>query len=72
MGTCGKFSNINLSKLLLKGDILLKGNMHRSKIVKKKIIKTEPYISADANELEQYLEDPLLVLFILIRLIMIF
>ena len=58
MGTCGKFSNINLSKILLKGDILLKGNMHRLKIVKKKIIKIESYISADTNELEQYLQDP--------------
>ena len=32
--------------------------MHRSKIVKKKIIKIESYISADTNELEQYLQDP--------------
>lgn len=58
MGTCGKPKHVNLGRIFLKGEILLKGNMHRSKIVKKTIAKTESYITSDLNELEQYQQDP--------------
>lgn len=58
MATCGKPKHANLGKMFLKGEVLLKGNMHRSKTVKRSIIKSESYITSDLNELEQYHQDP--------------
>ena len=58
MSTCGKSRYAGLGKLFLTVDVLLKGNMHRSKMVKKKIIKIEAYKSSDNRELERYKQDP--------------
>ena len=65
MGTCGKPRNNYLSKLVIKGDILFKGHMHRSKTVRKNVInklvnqnKNTTYATGDPQELEQYQQDP--------------
>lgn len=65
MGTCGKFRLRGLGKLVIKGDIIFKGHMHRSKTIRKNVInrligksKNATYITADLQELEQYRQDP--------------
>lgn len=58
MATCGKLKGAYLSNLFLKGDALLRGNMHRSRTVKKNLSKTRPYVIEDLEELEKYQEDP--------------
>ncbi|MFQ6793891.1 alpha/beta fold hydrolase [Thomasclavelia sp.] len=65
MGTCGKQHFIRLKKLIIKGDALIKGNMHRSNTISKNIInkllsedKNANYQTGDDRELKLYLEDP--------------
>ncbi|MCI9630088.1 alpha/beta fold hydrolase [Thomasclavelia cocleata] len=58
MGTCGKLRHINLGKAFVKGEVILRGNMYRSKLIKKAIVKCETYITSDLNELELYHQDP--------------
>lgn len=58
MGTCGKPKYGRIGKLFLRGEVLFRGNMHRSKIVKKAIVKNERYITSDLNELDLYQQDP--------------
>ena len=40
MGTCGKLKRTNIGKVFLKGEVLLRGAMHRSKTLKKQLLKT--------------------------------
>lgn len=65
LGTCGKQHFIKLKKLIIKGDVLFKGPMHRSKTVRKNVInklfshdKDNYYQTGDNREMAQYLEDP--------------
>lgn len=58
MGTCGKLKRTNIGKVFLKGEVLLRGAMHRSKTLKKRLLKTKPYVTSDLEELEKYQDDP--------------
>lgn len=58
MATCGKVKNATIGKVFLKGEVLLRGNMHRSKTLKKRLSKTNPYITYDLDELAKYQDDP--------------
>ena len=58
MGTCGKLKRTNIAKVFLKGEVLLRGSMHRSKTLKKRLLKTKPYVTDDLEELEKYRDDP--------------
>ena len=65
MGTCGKPHFALIGKLIIKGDAMVKGHMHRSKTVRKNVInqlisrtKNATYVTGDARELEQYQQDP--------------
>lgn len=72
MGTCGKLKRTNIGKVFLKGEVLLRGAMHRSKTLKKRLLKTKPYVTNDLEELENVKMIHLLGLYILIKHTVIF
>lgn len=65
MATCGRLKPSALSKLIIKGDTLIKGSMHRSKTVHRKVInrlicanENITYENGDKYEKKLYLQDP--------------
>lgn len=66
MGTCGKPPHLKLGQALIRLQISLKGQMHRSKFVKRAIdnhwsknIKNGNYKTQDSREYQQFLDDPM-------------
>lgn len=65
MGTCGKCKFLNIGKMLLRSERIFKGEMHRSKVFKKRLVsnyenmtKTKKYLTSVTSEIEQYQQDP--------------